>query len=260
MPGKDGNQEYVLTTIAGKDRNYSYNYDTETYSSLWVAYPLYSATMGGTRIESWAPDPNVLLSDQINIWDSSYGVNVGSTSNQGYDSSKNIYSRGHQIADADRRGNSEMQAQTYYPTNMTPQIQNGFNGGIWMHLESAVRDQASATDTLYVVTGPTYQKVGVSESVTWILPRNETTKRCPVPNYYWKVLLKVKRGADNNILDASTIGFWFEHKTYSDSYINYTKSVDQIEQWTGFDFFVNLPDSIEAVAEMNSSWSTFSNF
>ena len=239
-------------------RNYSYNYDTDTYSSLWVAYPLYAETMGGTRHESWAADPNVPQDEQINTWSSSYGVNVGSTSKEGYDSSLNYYSRGHQVPDADRRGNSVMQAQTYYATNMTPQIQNGFNGGIWSNLEDAVRAAVPAGDTLYVATGPAFRKVGETKDVTWILPKNETVKTCPVPNYYWKVLLKVQRDSDGKVTSASSIGFWFEHKAYSiDSYVNYAVSVDQIEQWTGFDFFVNLPDAVEAVAEANDSWTAF---
>ena len=128
------------------------------FSSLWVAYPLYSATMGGTRDGSWVKNSSIPDNKQINIWTSSYGVNVGSTSNDGYDSSANLYARGHQIPDADRSGDAEMQAQTYYATNSTPQIQNGFNGGIWSSLEDAVRTVASATDTIYVATGPTFQK------------------------------------------------------------------------------------------------------
>ena len=63
------------------------------------------------------------------------------------------------------------------------------------------------------------------------------------------------------ITGASAIGFWFEHKEYvSDSYTNYAVSVDQIEQWTGFDFFVNVPDSYETTAETNNSWSVFQSF
>lgn len=230
------------------------------FSSLWVAYPLYSATMGGTRDGSWVKNSSIPDNEQINIWKSSYGVNVGMTSSEGYDDKVNYYSRGHQIPDADRSGDAEMQAQTYYATNSTPQIQNGFNGGIWSSLEDAVRTVASATDTVYVATGPTFQKKGGSESIVWITPKNDS-KQCPVPNYYWKVLLKVKRDGSKAVTSASAIGFWFEHKVYSgDSYTNYAVSVDQIEQWTGFDFFVNLPDSVEAAAESNTNWTTFQNF
>ena len=50
------------------------------------------------------------------------------------------------------------------------------------------------------------------------------------------------------------------NRSYNDSYTNYTVSVDQIEQWTGFDFFVNLPDPIESAAESNASWSAFQSF
>ena len=42
--------------------------------------------------------------------------------------------------------------------------------------------------------------------------------------------------------------------------MNYAVSVDQIEQWTGFDFFVNVPDSYETMAETNSIWLEFHNF
>lgn len=95
--------------------------------------------------------------------------------------------------------------------NSTPQIHNKFNGGIWQQLEQAARTQAATIDTLYVATGPVFQTAGGSESVTWILPKADT-KRAPVPNYYWKVLLKVERDGSGNVTDACTIGFWFEHK------------------------------------------------
>ena len=44
---------------------------------------------------------------------------------------------------------------------------------------------------------------------------------------------------------ASTIGFWFVHQDYTGTdYTSYAVSVDQIEQWTGMDFFVNLEGKI----------------
>ena len=156
-----------------------------------------------------------------------------------------------------------MNSQTYYVTNSTPQMQKGFNSAIWSSLETAVRNTLPATDTMYVATGAAFSKVGESKAVTWILPRDETDpeRTCPVPNYYWKVLLKVKRDSGGNVTSASTVGFWFEHKAYSGvSYADYAVSVDQIEQWTGFDFFVNLPDAIETSVESSASWTSFQNF
>ncbi len=52
-----------------------------------------------------------------------------------------------------------------------------------------------------------------------------------------------------------------ENKSYSNSnYSQYAVSVKQIEEWTGLDFFVNLPLILQSKAETNTDWSTFSNF
>ena len=230
---------------------------------MWIAYPLYADTYDGTKqySGSWAAAQGINSSYQINIWTNSYNVYLGDTeySEPFSTSGKEYYARGHQIPDADRQYNQTMIQQTYYASNSTPQIQNKFNGGIWQQLEQAVRTQAATTDTLYVATGPVFQTVGGSETVTWILPKSDT-KRAPVPNYYWKVLLKVKRSG-GVVTDASTIGFWFEHKEYSTStYADYAVSVNDIESWTGLDLFANLPDSIEESVETNSNWQTFQNF
>ncbi|MBO5805925.1 MAG: DNA/RNA non-specific endonuclease [Tidjanibacter sp.] len=234
---------------AGQNRNYSYLYDSSLYTSLWVAYPLYAATTGGTRTESWAANPNISESEQINTWKGSYGVSYGTT----------LYARGHQIPDADRSANSTMQAQTYYATNLTPQIQDKFNGGVWMNLEDAVRKAIPASDTLYVATGAAFRTVGGGETITYIQPQHDT-KKAPVPNYYYKVLLKVKRDSNGTVTSASTIGFWLKHEQTTQSYTEFAVSVEEIEAKTGHNFFANLPTAVATEAEKNSSWTTFQNF
>jgi hypothetical protein len=37
-------------------------------------------------------------------------------------------------------------------------------------------------------------------------------------------------------------------------------SVDEIEQKTGMNFFVNLADNLENTAESNTSWTSFQSF
>ena len=111
-----------------------------------------------------------------------------------------------------------------------------------------------------MVTGAILQTAGNHEAITWITPKSDS-KRCPVPNYYYKALLKVRRDAANTVTSAMTIGFWMEHREYSnDSYTNYATSVAEIERLTGFDFFANLPADIQAAAEQNSNWNTFASF
>ena len=261
-------------------RNYSYMYQYSTYTALWVAYPLYESVMSTnevipgpyspdiayseeTRGTNWNPNPHLTEGKQVNVWDASYNVNLGDTdwsSTQGSD----YYARGHQIPNGARDlAGGELQSQTYYATNSTPQIQNKFNSSIWAALEKAGRDCArggGVNDTVYVVTGAAFTKGGVSEEITYIHPKGDPSKNVPVPNYYWKVFLKVKR-TNGSITSASAIGFWLEHKQYSGSdYTPYATSVNQIEAWTGFNFFVNLPSSLEETAESNTNWTTFKNF
>lgn len=152
-----------------------------------------------------------------------------------------------------------MQKQTFYVTNSVPQIQDTFNGSIWNALEKALQSEASS-ETIYIVTGVAFSKVGESKSIKYTSAKDDT-KDVPVPNYFYKVALKVTTNSSGVVTAASTVGFWFEHKNYSNSeYANYAASVDQIEAWTGFDFFCNLPDSVETAAEANSSWSSFQSF
>ena len=245
-------------SMGGKtQRNYTCLYDPEMYASYWVAYPLcYNHKNGSGRSNQWAYDPLVPTAKQTNAVDGAYGTDFPTAN---YD--HNLYSRGHQIANADRNGVDDMCDQTYYMTNITPQLQNGFNGGIWNNLETAVQNLTSSCDTVYVVTGAAFRKKGGSESISTITnPRD--SKVLPIPNYYWKALLKVTWSGDN-VVAASAIGFWYPHtdlkgESYSDS--KYVVSVDQIETWTGFDLFSNLPSSLQTSAETNTSWSTFQSF
>ena len=244
LPGAVGGSSYVVNTYYdGSNRNYTHLYDKSTYTSLWTAYHLNSSHMGSLdRPGSWSYSPSINTSDQVNLKSHSYNDN---------------YSRGHLIPNASRNGNSVMQKQTFYVTNSVPQIQNSFNGGVWQNLEAALQG-IGESEEIYIVTGVAFNKVGENKTVKYTTAKDDT-KQVPVPNYFYKVVLKVNKSG-STVTSANAIGFWFEHKTYSDSYTNYAVSVDEIEQWTGFDFFVNLPDSIEKTAETNTSWSSFQSF
>lgn len=248
---------YFVTHKAQEQRNYSLLYDPEMWMAYWVAYPLCKDHLGSGRDDQWGVwDPKVPAGKQVNL-SKGYGVSEG----------ENYYARGHQIPNADRNGNPDMQEQTYYPTNITPQLQNGFNAGIWLDLESAVRTAVHDGDTVYVVTGAAFRKAGGSEDIKIIQPNNSiysaSTIDIPVPNYYWKVLLKVKRNGDS-INNASAVGFWLPHddslRYNTSAYMDYAVSVDQIEQWTGFNFFANLPEALQDYCESKTDWDSFQVF
>ena len=262
-----GNSDLVVTmyktggTSGNADnRNYTFYYSTTNYAAMWVAYPLTFADTQGSASHSgsnWAFNTASGISNdlQINVCTKSYSSNYGASQ----------YSRGHQIPNADRKSSQTANDQTYLVTNQTPQLQNKFNGSIWGSLEEAVRAQTSSTDVIYVVTGPTYQTVNGNESITWLNATSSSIMPAtiPVPNYYWKVLLKVKKNASGDIIGASTIGFWFDHREYdasTEKYYMFATSVNEIESKTGFNLFANLPDAYEDAAESNASWAAFQAF
>lgn len=198
-----------------------------------------------SRPNDWSYNPNIAEQYQANLCSRSY--------------SGDTYSRGHMIPNGSRDGIRGMQLQTFHVTNSVPQRQDSFNGTIWSALEQGVQAEAK-DEEIYVVTGVAFSKVGESKSISYITPKDNTSQQCAIPNYFYKLVLKVRKSG-STVTDAETVGFWFEHKDYSgNDYTQYSVSVDQVEAWTGFDFFVNLPDSVEASAETNSSWSAFASF
>ena len=244
LPSGLKGSQYVVNTYYSGERNYTHLYDTSMMTSLWTAYPLNSSHMGSlSRPSSWYYSPSIPQSYQADLTSHSYS---GST-----------YSRGHMCPNGSRNGTATMQTQTFYVTNQVPQIQNNFNSGIWSNLENAVQSLAKREE-IYVVTGVAFHKVGESRTVNYVSPADNSSQKCPIPNYFYKLVLRVKYSG-STVTDARAIGFWMEHKAYTgDSYVNYTVSVDQIEQWTGFDFFVNLPDLIESSAESATlSWPDY---
>ena len=266
LPAVTGSEDYVgefygSGSHVASNRNYSYNYSFSRLGCLWVAYPLTSSHLSGSASSGWALNPDVPEDKQINkMFSNSYPSNFEDADD---------YSKGHQIPNADRYSDGTMNAQTYYITNQTPQIANSFNNGVWGNLEGAVRGLVSSTvsaDSVYVVTGACYQTVGSDETVSVLTAKSTssvTPKSVPVPNYYWKAILKVK-WEGNMVTDAQAIGFWFPHEATSKTYTQFATSVNEIERLTGFDLFANLPgdnsSGIEAAAEANESWTAFQNF
>ena len=246
LPGARSMSNCVVNTMyhVTSSRNYTHCYDKSKYTSLWTAYHLKASHMGSfSRLGSWTYNPKIDESYQVNLKSHSYNDD---------------YSRGHLIPNGSRNGVETMQLQTFHVTNSVPQIQNSFNNGIWSSLENALQTIAQSEE-IYIVTGVAFNKVGESKTIKYTTAKDDT-KRVPVPNYFYKVVLRVKKSG-STVTDASAVGFWFEHKAYTnDSFTNYDVSVDQIEQWTGFDFFVNVPDALEREAEANEYWTTFRDF
>ena len=201
-----------------KYRNYTFGWSQNDLVALWVAYPLCSTYTNKTvsRTNAWAYDP--LL-----------GSNKSAAPFGGYGDD---YARGHQLPSADRLCCYEANAQTFYGTNMTPQL-NEHNEGIWSNMETFVRNVANTSDTTYVVTGCV---VKGSTKFT----KDSDGKKMTVPVAYYKVLLRYSKSS--TISTWAAMAFYTEHKNYTNTSLSsLAMSVDALEQKLGMDFFVNLP-------------------
>lgn len=229
---EDANYLYTIhyVKLNNQDvRNYSLCLDKTKKAALWVAYPLHNAYMGSAgRNEEWTYDPLIDTSYQPMLF-SSY---------------KGNYDRGHQLPSADRQATDEMNRQTFYFSNMTPQL-SGLNQNLWATLESKVRNNI-CDDTLYVVTGCYFEN---TTTTTYDGGGNTV----PVPTHYFKVLLRTTEGrtgksiANCTASELKSIGFWVEQKAYGSDALIYSTctSVATIEEKTGFTFFPTAPEEVK---------------
>lgn len=215
---------YTIDNVGDSTRNYSMEYNYASNHTRWVAFTFYDKTaeVNTKRSNAWSTDPYLL----------DYTDNTYDFRGSGYD-------RGHLVASADRLYSIPANEQTFYYSNMSPQI-NSFNGGIWASLENKVQGwgQLSAIrDTLYVVKGGTIRDDQVMGTIG--------ESKIVIPKYYFMALL-AKKGPV-----YKSIAFCFEHRAHPQPYslTDYALSVEELEELTGIDFFHNLPDSIERLVE-----------
>lgn len=215
-----GYYSHSFTMNGKKYRNYSFGWSQKDRVALWVAYPLCGLYTNGSagRTNAWALDPL-----------------LGSLSSAPFGGYGGDYARGHQLPSADRQCCYEANAQTFYGTNMTPQL-NAHNEGIWSALEGRVREWSMASDTLYVVTGVVVSASSMKEEDSY-------DQSVTVPDAYFKALLKYSKASTFGEWNAAA--FYLEHKAYSGGIQkSHSMSIDRLEEITGIDFFANLPAKV----------------
>lgn len=176
------------TTFNGqKVTSFSMEYDKSKKHSRWIAF----------RFDNQSKQQNVSRSDEPFDADPAIGSQYQRVQ---ADFGKQGYDRGHLCASADRLYSREVNEQTFYYTNMSPQ-RNKFNTGIWLTLEGQVQSwgrSCTSSDTLYVVKGGTIDK---EDQIRGYIS-NDLSK--PIPKYYYMALLF--KGDS-----FKAIAFWMEH-------------------------------------------------
>lgn len=192
---------------------FSLLYNEEHEQAAWVAYKLTGKQTKSThqRTDKFMPDPKV----------TTFSATYSDYRSSGYD-------RGHLAPAADMGWSETSMAESFYYSNMSPQLPN-FNRGIWKKLEERVRAWAMENDSVYIVAGP------VLSSGLPTIGEN----RVSVPKYFYKVIL------DYTLPEINGIGFVISQHSKGNNLVSYAVSIDSVEKLTGIDFFHQLPDDIE---------------
>lgn len=236
------NQRIVTHTFNnnGIHRNYTFLYDYEKRCPIWLAYHLNNGfcSTNGDRSERWAYDPAIPEASQPNLSSS-------------YSSGGNPYNRGHMLASHCRTGITNANTQTFYYTNMTPQLSASFNtgAGVWNKLEGAEEGfTPSGRDTLYVVTGCLF------DANVKTMTCAKDGMKCAVPDDFYKCFMLCSFDSSGKMTGAEGIGYLMPHETpVGTGYSGFAKSIDEIEALAGFDFFCNVPEKFQNSAEANKT-------
>src|SRR5574344_754862 len=203
---KGGTSEVIVHSTPAYGMTYASEWDHTLRSQRWSCFEIYKSnnvknwSRSRWKQTSWGRDPfqndpAIPLSEQPNVtgeFSGSYYKGVGS-----------FYERGHICASEDRVYSKDANEQTFYMTNMQPQVGN-LNEKIWSDMEAKVRGWApdplkpeQKFDTLYVCKG------GTIDSNDNII--DQTKSGFIVPRYFFMAVLA------KNSLGYKAMGFWIEH-------------------------------------------------
>ncbi len=154
------------------------SYDRRTRNPHWVAEhftPASLAIRGGDRKHStFLEDPLIPEKFQAKLKD---------YFRSGYD-------RGHQVPAADCKWSQRAMDDTFYLSNMCPQVGEGFNRDYWAHFEDFCRRLTARYPSVRVVTGPLYLPKRDPADGKWYV-RHEVIGSPPnvaVPTHFYKVI------------------------------------------------------------------------
>lgn len=238
--------DHYVTMDGVQILNYALEWDNTKRHANWVAFTFDTTTSADNvkRTDAWSVVPKLPAEMQVQESDHK---------NDGFD-------KGHLCASEDRVYLKEANEQTFYYSNMSPQL-NDFNGGFWGKLEARVQTWGRSTadgvyDKVYVTKGGTLNKLLKNFKGTTVNGGTPTTDAngftihgLACPEYYFMAVLSQK----DDVFHA--IAFLVPHKEgmtrnpSSDELKEYVVSVDKLEEETGIDFFCNLPDVLENEVE-----------
>ena len=194
---------------------------------LWVCEHLGEEDLGGPlkrpQPEPFGPDPKLPVGSRAELKDYRHS---------GYD-------RGHQAPSGDETKNQSLQNDTYFLSNMVPQV-GQFNQHAWEHVEEMVRGWAANRGGAFVITGPLFYdpKEDDPHTATGHFTIKAIGKdHVAVPTHLYKIV--VVRGKSGQ---WRSIAFVMKNQKYPKTvdYKEFIRSIRWIEDRSGINFMPEL--------------------
>ena len=212
------------TNVVYNRKGFSFSYSEAHEQSEWVAYELTDKDMVATNYNRPYFNQDPIVATASADW--------RNFKSSGYD-------RGHLCPAGDRKSSKELYDETFFTSNIAPQIPS-FNNGVWNRLEQKTRYWATKYNGLYVITG------GVLKGEMKTIGKEKVA----VPNFFYKILMTKDR--------TKMIGFLVPHEPSKAPLYSFVFTVDEIEKLIGIDFFPGLEDAIENKLEAEVSYKKWS--
>ncbi|MGE5658859.1 MAG: DNA/RNA non-specific endonuclease [Actinomycetota bacterium] len=228
-----GNPSNATASTANADNylmvkpQYALSYNNSKGTANWVSWQSnksWIATLD--RSNDFRPDTSLPAGF--------YQVRPNDYTNTGYD-------RGHIIPSGDRTASKADNSATFLMTNMLPQVPE-LNREVWREFEEHCRQLVSQGKELYIIAGPYGKKGAIANG------------KVTVPTDNWKVVLVLDKpgsGLQGVTAQTQTIAVWMPNdKTIANTdWKRYIVTVDDVQKKTGYDFFSNVPVTVQKVIE-----------
>ncbi|GMM51724.1 ribonuclease [Starmerella bacillaris] len=158
------------------------------------------------------------------------------------------YDRGHQAPAANAKFSQTAMDETFYLTNIAPQVGAGFNRDYWAHFERFSRNLTKTYSSVRVITGPLFlpkQIPGTNKSVvTYEVIGNPPT--IAVPTHFFKILIGESPISPKLPKNGVAIGAFVLPNDVIDNRVpleSFQVPLDAIERSAGVEFMPKLPQN-----------------
>ena len=160
--------DYTILCRAGHVLSFNLKHLTPDWVLEVLTADRFKGTADRTSLRNpFAPDPDLKPGERSELKD--YAAS-------GYD-------RGHMAPAADMKFSREAMIQSFYLSNMAPQVGPGMNRGIWADLEKLTRQWVCAYGRLIAISGPIYEDA----------PKTVGDDKVAVPSAFYKILYEPER-------------------------------------------------------------------